>query len=591
MPEEQRKEILNKIITGETKKNEVINNPRFKGKDTEYIYVKEFDTGIKNDLYKCIIAKDINKPDKFVFIKIYKEEFVNSHYILFRNEFHLHRTFSKNNNTLQLIHINKEKDVYLIFNYVDCEILTNYLAHHDFDEKDFQLFSKELFENIFNYSQIFNKPFIFLSLFSFAITKEGKPIIFDYGIHKFFLSAEEVMDYYFSNKAEIAESSDPIKTNIMNYGIILLKIFYGKNLKLDIEGNEMILPSNKTLSNNFKKFLSKCLKKNILKRSNWIELINEKFIKNGEEIDEEGKKTLISDKKLKGILRALDKKYELINNYYNSMDINEKTPYINEIEKFLLLTLFEQLILSKILNQTENSKYKDITKEISFIDIIKNKAEELRINFDNPILINMKIFNNNKENKSIIEFVPKLYEHIKKIKEILKRFHKITQSIYFKGNYKDFLKEFSDLMGTGIDNLSVYFLALAKEANNDWLNKHYKNVELKAPIAEYLSEIVLFLIMSIRDIEKEKIYFNKNDLFERFTEIFERENEENVEVSCIKFAKEKDKYIIVSFLGILFRYLINSSDINQINIAKNKKSLVMHLEFYQKLMKNLLGLK
>ena len=37
MPEEQRKEILNKIITGETKKNEEINNPRFKGKDTEYI--------------------------------------------------------------------------------------------------------------------------------------------------------------------------------------------------------------------------------------------------------------------------------------------------------------------------------------------------------------------------------------------------------------------------------------------------------------------------------------------------------------------------------------------------------------------------
>ena len=203
----------------------------------------------------------------------------------------------------------------------------------------------------------------------------------------------------------------------------------------------------------------------------------------------------------------------------------------------------------------------------------------------------MKIFSNNKDNKSIKEFVPKLYEHIKKLKEISKRFHKKTQSIYFKGNYKDFLKEFSDLMGTGIDNLSVYFLALAKEANNDWLNKHYKNVELKAPIAEYLSEIVLFLIMSIRDIEKEKIYFNKNDLFERFTEIFERENEENVEVSCIKFAKEKDKYIIVSFLGILFRYLINSCDINQINISKNKKTLSKHLDFYQELMKTLLGLK
>ena len=597
MTEENRNEFLSKM-KNKTKK-EIDTNDVYIGKDKRYIFVKDFDTGYKNNLFKCVIAKDKVK-DKLVFIKIYNEIFVNANKHIFKKEFNLFKTFDNNNNVLQLINLIQEKDTYLIFKYIDCEILSNYIIHHNYDEKEFQLFNKELIENVFYYSQNYYKPFIFLSLFSFAITKEGKPIIFDFGIHKYFLSSEEVMNYYLPNKDELNESIYPIKTNIMNYGITLLKYFYGVNLNLEIKDNEIILPDNKTLSDNLKTFLLKCLKKNIQKRSTWNDLKKLELMKNSTEkgdnneeitkINEETE-TLISDKKLKGILRALDKKYELINNYYNSMDINEKTPYINEIEKFLLLTLFEQLILSKILNQTENSKYKDITKEISFIDIIKNKAEELRINFDNPILINMKIFNNNKENKSIIEFVPKLYEHIKKIKEILKRFHKITQSIYFKGNYKDFLKEFSDLMGTGIDNLSVYFLALAKEANNDWLNKHYKNVELKAPIAEYLSEIVLFLIMSIRDIEKEKIYYNKNDLFERFTEIFERENEENVEVSCIKFAKEKDKYIIVSFLGILFRYLINSSDINQINIAKNKKSLAIHLEFYQKLMKNLLGLK
>ena len=591
MPEEQRKEILNQITKGETNKNEIIINKTYKGKDTEYIYVKDFDTGLKNDMFKCVIAKDINKPDKYVFIKIYKEEFVNSHYNFFRNEFHLHRTFSRNNNVLQLIHINKEKDVHLIFNYVDCEIMTNYLTHHDFNENHFQLFNKELFENIFNYSQIFYKPFIFLSLYSFAITKEGKPIIFDYGIHKFFLSTEEVMGYYLPNKAEIANSLNPIKTNIMNYGITLLKIFYGNKLKLDLEGNEIILPSNKTLSNNFKKFLAKCLKKNILKRNNWLELKNEKFMKNGEEIDEEEKKTLISDKKLKGILRALDKKYELINKYYGTKEIDESTPYINEMEKFLILTLFEQLILSKILNQTENEKYNDMAKEITFIDIKEYKAEELRINFDSSILRNMKIFSNNKDNKSIKEFIPKLKEHTKKLKEILKKFHKITQSIYFKGNYKDFLKEFNDLMITGIENLRIYFSALTKEAYNDWLKKDNINAGLKAPIAEYLSEIILFLVMSIKDIENEKIYFNKKELLKRFTEIFEKENEENVEVSCIKFAKKKDKYIIVSFLTILFRYLINSCDINQINIKKNTNSLELHLKLNQKLMKTLLNIK
>ena len=409
----------------------------------------------------------------------------------------------------------------------------------------------------------------------------------------FFYRQEEVMNYYLPNKIEIADTLNPIKTNIMNYGITLLKCFYGNKLKLDIEENEINLPSNKTLSNNFKKFLSKCLKKNIKKRSTWDELMKDDFMKdiNNESDNDEKNEILISDKKLKGILRSLDKKYELINKYYDTLEINENTPYVNEMEKFLILTLFEQLILWKILNQTENSKYKDTTKEISFTDIINDKAEELRINFASPILKNIKIFNNNINNESIKEFIPKLNEHIKKLKEISKKFHNITKSTYFKGTYQDFLKEFSEIMTIGIDKMRNYFIALTTEANNDWLNKDNKSAELKAPIAEYLSEIVLFLVMNIIDIEKEKIYFDFKELFKAFNEIFEKENEDNVEVSCINFSKEKHKYILVSFLGILFKYLINSCDINQINIKRNKNSLSQHLQFYQKLMKTLVNIK
>ena len=259
--------------------------------------------------------------------------------------------------------------------------------------------------------------------------------------------------------------------------------------------------------------------------------------------------------------------------------------------KFLILTLFEQLILSKILNQTENKKYKNMTKEISFLEIINDKAEEFHINFASPILKNIKIFNNNINNESIKEFIPKLNEHIKKLKEISKKFHNITKSTYFKGTYQDFLKEFSEIMTIGIDKMRNYFIALTTEANNDWLNKDNKSAELKAPIAEYLSEIVLFLVMNIIDIEKEKIYFDFKELFKAFNEIFEKENEDNVEVSCINFSKEKHKYILVSFLGILFKYLINSCDINQINIKRNKNLLSQHLQFYQKLMKTLVNIK
>ena len=49
--------------------------------------------------------------------------------------------------------------------------------------------------------------------------------------------------------------------------------------------------------------------------------------------------------------------------------------------------------------------------------------------------------------------------------------HNITQSTYFKGNYQDFLKEFSSIMSTDLEKTKDYFLALTKEANIDWLNK------------------------------------------------------------------------------------------------------------------------
>ena len=118
------------------------------------------------------------------------------------------------------------------------------------------------------------------------------------------------------------------------------------------------------MSDSFKMFISKCLKKDINKRNSWQDLKKQEFIQNlpGDESQNIGEKqkTLISDKKLKGIFRSLDSKYNLINKYYESLEINDKTPFCNEIEYFLILTLFEQLTIFNIFNKTENNKYPDI---------------------------------------------------------------------------------------------------------------------------------------------------------------------------------------------------------------------------------------
>ena len=296
--------------------------------------------------------------------------------------------------------------------------------------------------------------------------------------------------------------------------------------------------------------------------------------------------TLINDKILKGIFRSLDTKYDIINKYYDSMELDEDTSYIQQMECFLILILFEQLTIFHILKKNKENKINDVKKELSFISINQTDASEFKINFGNPLLKNIKIFNNQ---ELINDFLIKLQKHITKLKEISLKFHKITKSEYFKGDYQNFLKEFSFII---VDKeFRDYFLYLTEEANNDWLEKKYEDVKIKAPIAEYLSETVVLIIIYIMNIEKEKIFFNLEEYLKIFEDIFKNEDEENIEVSCIKLSRGKEKYILVSFVGLLLKYLINLLPLNQIDFKKNKASLKKLLEIYQKLMESLVEKK
>ena len=559
------------------------------GKGKRYVYQSDFDVGFKNGYFKCCIAYD-KKNDKKVLIKSYQKDFVESHEFQFKMEYHLMRTFKKNENFLELINIDNQDDYHLVFDFIDCEILPVYMSKNEFDENKIQILNKELIEKVFNYSEIYLKPFIFISLYSFAITKEGKPIVFDVGLNKFFIPTDEINQYYIPNMPEIGYSLYPIKTNVMNYGITLLKCFYGKNFEIKIKDEEIVLPDdpNKIFSKEFKSFLSKCLKKNILTRSSWENLKKKDFILNIQSNIEEKPKeenTLINDKKMEGIFKSLDTKYDLINKYYDSLEINENTPYTNEIEKFLILMQFEELIFLKIL-KSKDYKYSDNKKEISFISISRDQVEELKINFANPILKNMYIFS---DKEIINSFIPKLEKHIDKLKEISLKFHKITKSTFFKGDYNNFLNEFCKII---IDDKFIdYFLSLTKEANEDMTKKNYEKARLKSPISEYLSETVIFIIINIINIEKEKIYFQKEEFLKKFVEFFEKEDKFDIEVSCINIKKRKDKYILVSFLGLFYKYLINMLDINPKEIDKKKGSIGKLIEIYHKIMKILVEIE
>lgn len=232
------------------------------------------------------------------------------------------------------------------------------------------------------------------------------------------------------------------------------------------------------MSNKFCKFLSKCLYRDISRRYSWLGLQSDSFLTEVTNIVSLYKNTskeglvLLDDNKLKIIFESLNYKYDLINKYYDTIELIEKTQYqyIKEIEIFLTLTLFEQLIILNIFDREENKPFTS-QQEISFITINKNDNPRFSLNLANPIISNLKIINL-KNNEIVSNFIKLLKEHITKLKEITLKIHKITKSSLFKGKYQEFLKNFISIFESS--NFHNYFFFIVKRANNYFQEKNMK---------------------------------------------------------------------------------------------------------------------
>ena len=246
-------------------KHNIINNPN-------YEYLIDFDSGIKTDDYKCFLAKDIQRNEK-VIIKSYNSKFIKTHKLCLNFEYLLFKSFQNNKNVLKIINMYKNSfGTHFVFEYLEGKILYEFIKDKGLTEYEIKNINFELFENIFKYNNSNFKSFNFISIYSFLITKEKKPILFDFGIHKFFLSfnnSKEFLIYFLPNKIEVGNSLYPMKTNVMNYGVTLLNIYCGKNSKIRIKDDKIEFNSDKKISEEFSNFLSKCLLKDIRQRNSW----------------------------------------------------------------------------------------------------------------------------------------------------------------------------------------------------------------------------------------------------------------------------------------------------------------------------------
>ena len=562
---------------------------------SQYEKISDFDLGYnyntkEKDSFYCYIAKD-NKTGKTVLVKSYKEEMMNKNSQLFGEEIALFKSFKGNQSVLPLINMVTENNRFnLIFEYDkndNNESLMNYLKKNEIREKHIKKFNHILYNDVFIFTECNFLPFLFISCHNFLINKEFKPKIIDFGLHKLLIPKDEYNSYFLPESTEMKMiSQNLIKTNVMNYGITLLKLFSGNNL--NYKGKEIILPENKIMSEDFNIFMSKCLARNNRKRFTWLQLGSLNFVldNNTELSNIVGNEALIDEKKLKQIFEFLDNKFDLIINYYNNINLKDNSEFISQIEIFTNVTLFEMKIVNDFFNRDIYKKPFTSQNEISFVSINSEcEMKKFDLNMTNPILRDMLLIKMH-NNEIIKDFLIKLQEKIKKMENLSKTIQSFTKESSCSRDITNFIQQvINSVYNNEKSGMRNYFINVNNQATKEKNNELKYNEHL---IVKYIIDLMIFVITIINDNTK-KIEFNKDTLLQKFYQVF-GEEKNKVEMSSVNAKEIKQNYLVISFLPVLFK-CSEANFIKKMKLSQDKQSIHKLVKYYPSLMKKIDELK
>ena len=327
-------------------------------------------------------------------------------------------------------------------------------------------------------------------------------------------------------------------------------------------------------------FLSKCLARNCRKRYSWLQLGSFNFVldDNIELSNIVGDKALLDDQKLSQIFDYLNNKFDIIINYYNKINFKEKNEFLSQIEIFVNITLFEMKIINTFFNRDIYKKPFSSQNEISFISINSlSEMKKLDLNMTNPILRDLIIIKIN-GNKLITDFLPKLQKNIKKVEKLSKIINSFTKESSCSGDISNFIQQIINSVYNQ-SSMQKYFINLITVKEKD---KELKSMELY--IAKYLIELIIFVITIVNDTKK-KIFFKKDNFIQKFYQIF-GEDKNKVEISTINTKNINQRFLIVSFLPVLFKCK-EANFIGQMRLSKDKESINNLVKYYPSLMKKI----
>ena len=542
----------------------------------QYTVISAFNTGLtENEYYKCYICKDVNKNTQ-VFMKEYSNLYVNKFPYQYKKEIDLFKTFGNNNKVLKYLDSFSEGEKsYVIFEYQEGQILDLYLKNNDFTEEQIQKFNREMMTSVFLYMSQNNICFDIITTYNFLVLKNGDIILFDFGFLRTVLGADEIKNYYLYNTIETVDYMN-LLTNMMNYGVVLYKMYFKSNVVL--KDNKIIeFPPHKTCSSKFGKFLINCFKK-CQKRWTFKDCFNSPFLKEKEELT-----VLFNNERLQVIIDGVLQKFDTLASYYTNINFEaqKNKRFLNEIYELLIIAFIEIKTIIMLFRSDNKKGYNKYIheQEITLIKVFSN-GKYSSLNFDLEYLCNtFEIFDNKNENNPLIQnFLTRLIIDTKKLSKVIKLLSvKLGKDMmlgsmeFVKSIIAQFNKE------TIIDYLSGFLTA----------NNTHQEYQIAQIINEYIIVIKLLSLKKIEDISINNI----NKLLEYF------EDESALSKLCMSTAlmtSTNDRYIFVSFLNGMFRNYYNKKgefyDINFVE-EKEEKTLEGLVTFYSNCVKFVINSK
>ena len=542
--------------------------------------IKEFNYGIDIPDFKIYIGKQLS-TNKLFYIKQYSNSFSKIHNKDIQYEITISNLFQDNLHALQYYQTEYDDNyTYMLYDYIEGESLKEYIKKNDIDENKIKKMNLEFYENIIIFLSVNPIHFNILSLYNFLVNKKGELVLFDFGLIFHLLPVDIKKQYFISSPNEINKLSG--KSNILNYGITLFKMYYKDQNDINIKDKTIIIPSTKPMSKEFMSFISKCIYRNIDKRHSWNSFPLDSFVYSISNDNE----YLLDKNQLEIIIKGLDYRFQFILDYYSSIDFNEPKvkKYIKEIGLFLMISFIELKMIRNIFNKFVEQKNDFIKEEeISFVQIHKDSSYDFVTYNLGSIPKNKKIYSG--EKNSLIE------SFIKKIKIILSgilkncvRIRKIDKTACPLGdNPNVFIKKLMESFYKS--DIQNYFYFLTQEGVNYFDSKNFQLSNKQLTIAEFLSEYIIFMKAFSTDNNKN---LNNFSLINKFFE----SKQQQICITTIFLKEENDKYLFISFLGGMFRYYYNQVNNEEIKdfqtesvIKKTEKAFDGLIQFYPSLMK------